>query len=81
MGEEDLRQLFSQHGEVESANVIMDRNTGRSRGFGFVEMSTEDANKAMSALNEFEIEGRKILVNEARPRRDQGNRGGGNRRY
>jgi cold-inducible RNA-binding protein len=77
MGEEELRSLFSQHGDVTSANVIVDRGTGRSRGFGFVEMEDDDARKAMSALNEHEVDGRKLIVNEAKPRRDRDSRGGG----
>jgi len=65
--EEDLKQLFASFGEVASAKVIKDRETGRSRGFGFVEMSSdEQANKAMSALNNKEIEGRAISVSVAR---------------
>ncbi|MFC1653340.1 RNA recognition motif domain-containing protein [Patescibacteria group bacterium] len=67
--DEDLKQLFSQHGAVESANVVMDRATGRSRGFGFVEMtSEEEAQKAIEALHESELEGRTIVVNKARPK-------------
>lgn len=65
--EEDLKQLFESFGEVTSAKVIMDRETGRSRGFGFVEMSSsEQANKAMSTLNNKEIEGRAISISVAR---------------
>lgn len=61
--------LFSQHGEVSSARVVTDRYTGRNRGFGFVEMaSDEDANKAIEALNGLEFMGRTIVVNQARPR-------------
>lgn len=77
MTEDDLRDLFAQHGEVVSANVITDRNTGRARGFGFVEMNDDDAQTAMSALNETEVMGRKIIVNQAKPRRDRGGGGGG----
>lgn len=78
MNEGDLRSLFEQHGQVDSANVILDRNTGKSRGFGFVEMSDEDGQKAMDALNEYEVDGRKLVVNKAKPRRDRGGpRGGG----
>lgn len=76
----DLSDLFAQYGEVISANVITDRETGRSRGFGFVEMSNdEDARTAMGALNDSVLEGRNIVVNEAneRPPRTGGNRGGG----
>lgn len=69
-----LNELFSPFGQVESARVITDRDSGTSKGFGFVEMSNSDANKAMGALNGREIDGRAIRVNEARP---QENRGGG----
>lgn len=75
--EEDLRQLFESFGEVSSAKIITDRETGRSRGFGFVEMSSsEQANKAMSSLNNKEIEGRTISITVARekePRNQQRN--------
>lgn len=65
----DLKEQFGQYGEVLSANIVTDRDTGRSRGFGFVEMgSDEDAQKAIAALNEHEIDGRNLKVNEARPR-------------
>jgi len=64
-----LREIFSQVGNVISAQVLKDRETGRSRGFGFVEMSTdEEATEAVEKLNGSDIEGRKIVVNEARPR-------------
>jgi cold-inducible RNA-binding protein len=66
---EELRELFAEHGQVDSASVIMDRDTGRSRGFGFVEMPDEAARKAIAALNGTEIGGRRLNVNEARPRR------------
>lgn len=67
-----LEQLFSQYGKVVSAQVLKDRETGRSRGFGFVEMSTEEeAQKAIEALNGSDMEGRKIVVNVARPRTDR----------
>jgi RNA recognition motif-containing protein len=69
-----LNDLFSPFGQVESARVITDRDSGTSKGFGFVEMSNSDANKAMGALNGREIDGRAIRVNEAKP---QENRGGG----
>ena len=66
----DLEELFSQHGSVDSAAVIMDRDTGRSRGFGFVEMGNDDeARAAIEALAGFDIGGRALTVNEARPRR------------
>jgi RNA recognition motif-containing protein len=75
---EDLQQLFSQAGTVESASVIEDRETGRSRGFGFVEMATKDEGEAAIAqFNGKEFNGRNLNVNEARPREDRGNRGGG----
>jgi len=69
-----LNELFSPFGQVESARVITDRDSGTSKGFGFVEMSNSDAQKAMGALNGREIDGRAIRVNEAKP---QENRGGG----
>ncbi len=73
---EDLRDLFSQAGTVESANVVEDRETGRSRGFGFVEMSSkEEANAAIDQLNGKEVDGRSLTVNEAKPREEGG--GGG----
>ena len=78
--EEQLEQLFSEHGNVESAKVITDRDTGRSRGFGFVEMeSQEEAQKAISSLNGTELDGRTLTVNEAKPRenRSRGFGGGG----
>jgi|SRR6185436_5423791 len=71
--EDELRSLFSQYGEVSSVNVITDRETGRPRGFAFVEMDGADA--AISALDQKEFGGRVLTVNEARPRRDD--RGGG----
>jgi RNA recognition motif-containing protein len=77
VGDQDLDQLFSQTGVVESANVITDRDTGRSRGFGFVEMeSREGAEAAIAQLNGYEMDGRAIVVNEARPREDRGGGGG-----
>ncbi len=66
--EDDLRDLFSEYGEVKSANIIYDRESGRSRGFGFVEMAEESADSAMEALNGNEFGGRTLRVNEARPR-------------
>ena len=75
---EDLQQLFAQAGTVESATVVEDRDTGRSRGFGFVEMaSKEDGEKAIQQFNGSDLNGRNLTVNEARPREDRGNRGGG----
>ena len=75
----DLEQLFSQYGTVVSAQVISDRDTGRSKGFGFVEMENDaDAQAAIESLNGNENDGRTLTVNEARPREDRG--GGGGRR-
>lgn len=69
--DQDLRQAFEAHGEVASARVIMDRETGRARGFGFVEMpNAEEARKAIAALNNQPIAGRPVRVNEARPKDD-----------
>lgn len=68
IGDGDLRGLFEQHGTIASARVMVDRESGRSRGFGFVEMDDADAQKAMEALHGSSIEGRPIVVNEARPR-------------
>jgi RNA recognition motif-containing protein len=76
----DLEQLFGQHGTVQSAEVIQDRETGRSKGFGFVQMGTdEEAQAAISALNGQEHDGRALTVNEAKPREDRGGGGGGGR--
>lgn len=67
-----LTELFSEFGEVASARVISDRETGRSKGFGFVEMSDDSAaNSAIEALNEKEVDGRTLRVNEARPREER----------
>lgn len=75
---EELQQLFSQAGTVESASVVEDRDTGRSRGFGFVEMaSKEEGEKAIQQFNGTDLNGRNLTVNEARPREDRGGRGGG----
>jgi len=75
--EGDLSNLFEQVGQVDSVNVITDRDTGRSKGFAFVEMSSEDADKAILQFNGAEIDGRTLTVNEARPREERsGNRGG-----
>lgn len=75
----DLENMFAPHGSVQSAQVIMDRDTGRSKGFGFVEMSTSaEAQAAISTLHGKEVDGRQLTVNEARPREDRGgSRGGG----
>ncbi len=73
-----LEELFSQFGSVKSAQVVSDRETGRSKGFGFVEMSTdEEANAAINGLNEQEFDGRALTVNEARPREPRSGGGGG----
>ena len=81
--EEGVRALFSKHGTVEKVSLINDRDTGRPRGFGFVEMSNADASRAMQALNGVDFDGRALKVNEAqdRERSGGGNRGGGSRRY
>jgi cold-inducible RNA-binding protein len=77
--EGDLESLFTQVGDVESVRIITDRDTGRSRGFGFVEMSDENATKAIEKFNGTELDGRELTVNEAKPqvRRDGGGGGGG----
>jgi cold-inducible RNA-binding protein len=76
--QEELRDLFAQAGTVESASIIEDRETGRSRGFGFVEMaSAEEAQAAIEQFNGKEINGRNLTVNEARPRTERGGGGGG----
>ncbi|MBW7906711.1 MAG: RNA-binding protein [Phycisphaerae bacterium] len=73
----DLEQLFSAHGQVESAQVITDRETGRSKGFGFVEMSSsEEAQAAITALNGQQHDGRALTVNEAKPKTTTGGGGG-----
>lgn len=76
--EDMLRQAFESYGEVSSVNVIKDRDTGRSRGFAFVEMSSDsEGAAAISGLNGQELDGRTLNVNEARPPRNDGGRGGG----
>ncbi len=75
---DDLLELFQQHGKVTRAQVITDRETGRSRGFGFVEMDNDaEAQKAIEALNNFDHKGRVLTVNEAKPREERGPGGGG----
>jgi RNA recognition motif-containing protein len=78
IGSSDLEQMFSQFGQVQSAQVIEDRETGRSKGFGFVEMgSDKDAQAAITGLNGQDNGGRPLTVNEAKPREDRGGGGGG----
>ena len=77
MDEEQLRSLFSEFGELDSVNVITDRETGRPRGFAFVEMQDEDAKQAMAALHDKEVDGRRLKVNEAQPRQNRGGDGRG----
>src|SRR5919107_3864124 len=78
---DDLREAFSQAGTVESASVIEDRETGRSRGFGFIEMATpEEAAAAIEMFNGKDLGGRNLTVNEAKPKTDRGGGGGGGRR-
>jgi RNA recognition motif-containing protein len=78
----DLQRLFEEFGTVESAQVISDRETGRSKGFGFVEMgSDQEAQAAINALNGKEVGGRALTVNEAKPREDRGGGGGGRGGY
>ena len=75
MSEENLRNEFAEYGEVKSAKIITDRDTGRSRGFGFVEMNSDDeGKKAMEALTGKDFEGRELIVNEARPREERSRR-------
>ena len=72
-----LEQMFAPHGSVKSAQVIMDRDTGRSKGFGFVEMTNDnEARAAIAALNGQQVEGRSLTVNEARPKENRGGGGG-----
>ena len=77
ISDEDLRQLFADYGEITSAKVIMDRETGRSRGFGFVELRDDElAKEAIEELNQASYDGKVINITEARPREDRGDRGG-----
>jgi RNA recognition motif-containing protein len=81
VSEDELRDLFAAQGEVVSAKVITDRETGRPRGFGFVEMEqAEDAQKAIQSLDGQDFKGRNLKVNLAKPREDRGGGGGGRRR-
>lgn len=76
-GEDELRQIFEGYGQVDRVSIMTDRDTGRSRGFGFVEMaSNEDGEKAITALNGSQLGGRTINVNEARPKTERGGGGG-----
>jgi len=76
----DLSDMFGEFGSVQSTNIIEDRETGRSRGFAFVEMSSQsEGEAAISALNGKEVDGRELKVNEAKPREDRGGSGGGGR--
>lgn len=76
--EEELRQMFEVHGQVERVSILTDRDTGRSRGFGFVEMANaEEGDKAIAALNGSQIGGRTLNVNEARPKPERSGGGGG----
>ena len=76
--DQDLQNLFATHGEVSSAKIVTDKFTGRSKGFGFVEMPNDDqANAAITALNGTELDGRSIVVNESRPKQEGGGSGGG----
>jgi RNA recognition motif-containing protein len=79
---EALKTMFAEFGDVESAQVVTDRDTGRSKGFGFVELANaQAAQAAIAALNGKDVGGRQLTVNEARPREDKGRRGGGGGRY
>jgi RNA recognition motif-containing protein len=80
--EDSVRAMFATHGAVDKVSLINDRDTGRPRGFGFVEMSNSDAARAMQALNGSNVDGRSLKVNEAQEReRSGGGGGGGSRRY
>jgi len=79
-GEDELRQMFEVYGQVDRVSIMTDRDTGRSRGFGFVEMANaEDGEKAIAALNGTQLGGRTLNVNEARPKPERGAGGGGGR--
>ena len=79
--EEIVRELFAKHGAVEKLSLISDRDTGRPRGFGFVEMSNADASRAMQALNGTDLDGRALTVNEAQDRERSGGRSRGSGRF
>jgi len=80
--EGDLQDAFEEYGDVDSAKIIMDKFTGRSKGFGFVEMpNDEEGQNAINGLNDTELDGRRIVVKEAEPRENRGGGGGGRRRY
>lgn len=86
VNDDKLKEIFAEAGTVVSAQVILDRDSNQSKGFGFVEMSTEDeAKEAIKTLNGKEVDGRALMVNEARPKEDRSSGGGGggfnNRRY
>ena len=75
ISEDELRDLFATHGEVSSANIIIDRDSNRSKGFGFIEMPDKtQAESAINAINESDVQGRNVRVNEARPRPERGRR-------
>ena len=76
---EELRSLFGQHGEVLGVTIVTDRETGQSRGFAFVEMDDHGADDAIAALNEYQMDGRSLRIDEAKPRQDRSDRGGGDR--
>jgi len=79
--EDELRQLFAAYGQVDRISIMTDRDTGRSRGFGFVEMSnSEEGDKAIAALNGTQLGGRKLNINEALPKGERGGGGGGRER-
>ncbi|MBI3733525.1 MAG: RNA-binding protein [Chloroflexi bacterium] len=81
ISEDDLRELFGQAGQIKEVALIMDRETGRSKGFGFVEMTTQaDAEKAIKMFNDHDMNGRRLVVNIARPREPRAGGGGGGRR-
>ena len=80
MDNQKLHDLFSEFGEITQASVVMDKMTGRSRGFGFVEFADDAAaDAAIAKMNDADVDGRKLVVNEARPREDRPQNGGGNR--